>query len=88
MKMMRWAMAAVLLVIVVSAGIAVYTVFFGSKDLAVPRLREMSVMDAMEEVKRELGLKKKKNNNEVINNEAPIKILISSVMVLAFSVRM
>lgn len=58
MKMMRWAMAAVLLVIVVSAGIAVYTVFFGSKDLAVPRLREMSVMDAMEEVKR-LGLQAK-----------------------------
>ncbi len=58
MKMMRWAMAVVLLVIVVSAGIAVYTVFFGSKDLAVPRLREMSVMDAMEEVKR-LGLQAK-----------------------------
>ena len=36
--------------------------------------------------KKEL-LKKKKNNNEVTNNEAPMKMLISSTMVFAFSVR-
>ncbi len=58
MKMIRWAMVFVVLVIVASAGVAVYTVFFGGKDLAVPRLREMSVLDAMEEVKR-LGLQAK-----------------------------
>ncbi|GAB1428832.1 PASTA domain-containing protein [Aminivibrio sp.] len=54
-KIFRWAVVLVLLVILISGSVAFYTVFFGGKDLVIPPLREMSVLDAVDEAER-LGL--------------------------------
>lgn len=51
-KLLRWAVVLALLVILISGSVAFYTVFFGGKDLVVPPLREMSVLDAVESAER------------------------------------
>ena len=54
-KILRWAIVLALLVILISGSVAFYTVFFGGKDLVIPPLREMSVLDAVESAER-MGL--------------------------------
>jgi serine/threonine-protein kinase len=56
--MYKWVMFLILLVIVVSGGMAVLTIWSGGKGLAVPPLKEMSVVEAVDEAQR-LGLKLK-----------------------------
>ncbi len=51
-KIFRWAVVLVVLVIMISGSVAFYTVFFGGKDLVIPPLREMSVLDAVDEAER------------------------------------
>ena len=57
-KILRWAIVLALLVILISGSVAFYTVFFGGKDLVIPPLREMSVLDAVESAER-MGLEVK-----------------------------
>jgi beta-lactam-binding protein with PASTA domain len=57
-RMYKWVMFLILLVIVVSGGMAVLTIWSGGKGLAVPPLKEMSVVEAVDEAQR-LGLKLK-----------------------------
>lgn len=57
-RIFRWAVVLVILVILISGGVAFYTVFFGGKDLVIPPLREMSVLDAVDEAER-IGLEVK-----------------------------
>lgn len=57
-RILRWAVVLALLVILISGSVAFYTVFFGGKDLVVPPLREMSVLDAVESAER-MGLEVK-----------------------------
>ena len=57
-RIFRWAVVLVLLVILISGSVAFYTVFFGGKDLVIPPLREMSVLDAVDEAER-VGLEVK-----------------------------
>lgn len=57
-KMYKWIMLLILLIIVISGGIAVFTIWTGGKGLAVPPLKEMSVVEAVDEAHR-LGLKVK-----------------------------
>ena len=57
-RMYKWGMFLILLVIVVSGGMAVLTIWSGGKGLAVPPLKEMSVVEAVDEAQR-LGLKLK-----------------------------
>ncbi|MDI9370419.1 MAG: PASTA domain-containing protein [Synergistaceae bacterium] len=54
-RILRWAIVLALLVILISGSMAFYTVFFGGKDLVIPPLREMSVLDAVESAER-MGL--------------------------------
>lgn len=57
-KILRWGIVLVLLVILISGSVAFYTVFFGGRDLVIPPLREMSVLDAVDEAER-IGLEVK-----------------------------
>jgi len=57
-KIFRWAVVLVILVMLISGSVAFYTVFFGGKDLVIPPLREMSVLDAVDEAER-IGLEVK-----------------------------
>ncbi|NLK18497.1 MAG: PASTA domain-containing protein, partial [Synergistaceae bacterium] len=57
-KIFRWAVVLVILVILTSGSVAFYTIFFGGKDLVIPPLREMSVLDAVDEAER-IGLEVK-----------------------------
>ncbi len=57
-RILRWGIVLVLLVILISGSMAFYTVFFGGKDLIIPPLREMSVLDAVDEAER-VGLEVK-----------------------------
>ncbi len=57
-RIFRWAVVLVILVILISGSVAFYTVFFGGKDLVIPPLREMSVLDAVDEAER-IGLEVK-----------------------------
>jgi len=57
-RILRWAIVLALLVILISGSVAFYTVFFGGKDLVIPPLREMSVLDAVESAER-MGLEVK-----------------------------
>jgi serine/threonine-protein kinase len=53
MKVVRWALLLVILVIFASGSVAVYTVFFSTvDDVTMPPLREMSVIDAVREAER------------------------------------
>lgn len=54
-RIFRWAVVLVILVILTSGSVAFYTIFFGGKDLVIPPLREMSVLDAVDEAER-IGL--------------------------------
>ncbi len=57
-RIFRWAVVLVILVILISGSVAFYTIFFGGKDLVIPPLREMSVLDAVDEAER-IGLEVK-----------------------------
>lgn len=57
-RIFRWATVLVILVILISGSVAFYTVFFGGKDFVIPPLREMSVLDAVDEAER-IGLEVK-----------------------------
>jgi serine/threonine-protein kinase len=55
-KVFRWTVLFVMLVILGSGGVALYTVFFNpANDTAMPLLREKSIIDAVKEAER-LGL--------------------------------
>lgn len=66
-RILRWGIVLVLLVILISGSMAFYTVFFGGKDLVIPPLREMSVLDAVDEAER-VGLEVK---IEQVNSSIP-----------------
>jgi beta-lactam-binding protein with PASTA domain len=57
-RIFRWAVVLVILVMLISGSVAFYTIFFGGKDLVIPPLREMSVLDAVDEAER-IGLEVK-----------------------------
>lgn len=57
-RIFRWIVVLVILVILTSGAVAFYTVFFGGKDLVIPPLREMSVLDAVDDAER-IGLEVK-----------------------------
>ena len=66
-RIFRWLVVLVILVILTSGAVAFYTVFFGGKDLVIPPLREMSVLDAVDDAER-IGLEVK---IEQIDSSAP-----------------
>lgn len=57
-KMYKWVMVLILLIIVVSGGMAVLTIWKGGKGIAVPPLKEMSLVEAVDEANR-IGFKVK-----------------------------
>lgn len=72
-KILRWAIVLALLVILISGSVAFYTVFFGGKDLVIPPLREMSVLDAVESAER-MGLEVR---IEQIDSSVPVGTVLA-----------
>ncbi|MDR1620970.1 MAG: PASTA domain-containing protein [Synergistaceae bacterium] len=76
MRVVRWALLIVILVIFASGCVAVYTVFFSTADdITMPPLREMSVIDAVAEAER-LGFTVK--IEQVVSSLPPGRVLAQS----------